>query len=102
MEDISKEFINDKISLNETIINIWKSRKFQIGIDVCRILLVIITLLILYKLTTEIEIVKQINNPIQYFEMKTNLTCSCFINNPQSYVKNIPSFNLSKLNFTIG
>ena len=66
--------------MKEELINLWRSRTFQIGIDVCRILLLVIAVLIFYKLVTEIEIVKQINDPIKYFETKTNSTCQCYIN----------------------
>jgi predicted small integral membrane protein len=102
MEEETIKFTGDKkISLKETIVNIWRSRTFQITVDVCRILLVILLVLILYKLITEIEAVKILAYDVcRLCENKTG--ASCYIGNAQSYARTVyPSYNYS-LNFTTG
>jgi hypothetical protein len=103
MEEETSEFIDNKtpISFKETIVNIWKSRAFQISMDVCRILLIFIAILILYKLITEIEAVKILAYDVcRLCENKTG--ASCYIGNAQSYARTVyPSYNYS-LNFTTG
>jgi len=85
----------------EIIVNIWRSRTFQIGMDVCRILLLMVALLILYKLITEIEAVKILQyNVCRMCENKTGAIC--YIGNLQSIVnRTYPSYNFSGLNITI-
>jgi len=63
----------------EGLIKIWKSREFQIGMDICRVLLLIIAVLIFYKLVTEIEAVKLLAyDPCKLCMNKTGATCFIF------------------------
>lgn len=102
MEEGTVEFIDDEkqTNLKETIVNIWKSRAFQIGMDVCRILLLLIAGVILWKLVSEIEAVKILSYDVcKLCEQKTG--ASCFIGNAQSYARTIyPDYNYSVFNIT--
>jgi hypothetical protein len=86
--------------MKEQILQIWQSRTFGIGMDVCRILLLIVAILILYRLITEIEIVKLLNSdPCRLCENKTGAIC--YIDTSLPYINGvIPSINYSELNFT--
>lgn len=87
--------------MKEEILKVWRSRTFQIGMDICRILVLLVALLILYKLITEIEAVKILSYDVcRLCENKTGAVC--FIGNEQSYVKVIyPEINISKLNISV-
>jgi len=62
--------------MKQELLAIYRSRFFQIGMDVCRILILIIVILILYKLTTEIEAVKMLNyDPCEICMNKTGAIC---------------------------
>ena len=62
---------------------IWRSKYFQMGMDLCRILLLIFAILLVYIIIRDIEEVKIANSPLTYFEQKTNSTCTCFRNGVQ-------------------
>lgn len=67
---------NNKEDLKNAIIYIWKSKVFQIGMDFCRILLILIAVAILYKLIVEIEAVKLLNyDPCALCMNKTGAEC---------------------------
>jgi len=62
--------------IKEKLGKIWKSREFQIGMDICRILMLIIVILIFLKLVTEIEAVKLLNyDPCKLCMNKTGAVC---------------------------
>jgi len=84
--------------MQQEILEIWQSKSFQIGMDLCRILLVVISLFILYQLITNIEEVKQINDPIKYFETKTNSTCECYRGGNIGKINTYPMPNISEWN----
>ena len=83
--------------MKQQLIELWQSRVFQIGMDICRILLLIVCVLIFYKLVTEIDAVKQINDPIKYFEDKTNSRCECYIISNDTYKIIYPKINFTQL-----
>jgi len=87
--------------MKEEILNIWRSRTFQFGMDICRTLLIVIAILIFYKLTTEIEAVKILNSdPCEICMNKTGATC--FIGNEQSYERIVyPVINISSYLYNI-
>jgi hypothetical protein len=58
------------------ILEIYRSPIFQMGMDACRIILIAITILIIIKLTSEIEAVKMLNyDPCRLCENKTGAVC---------------------------
>jgi hypothetical protein len=60
-----------------TIVNIWKSRAFQMFIDFCRIALVILAIAILIVLVKEIEAVKILNYDVcKLCAEKTGAVCA--------------------------
>lgn len=62
--------------MKKQLLEIWESKIFQIGMDICRILLIIMAVLIFYKLVTEIEIVKMLNSdPCELCMNKTGAVC---------------------------
>jgi len=68
--------------MKEELIKIWKSREFQIGMDICRVLLLVMAILIFYKLVTEIEVVKLLAyDPCKLCMNKTGAICTCFYAN---------------------
>jgi len=66
----------DKI--NQRLLNIWRSRKFQIFIDICRIVMAITAIIILVVLIKEIEAVKLLSlDPCLVCIEKTGCYCNC-------------------------
>jgi len=64
------------MSLKEDVLQLWRSRIFQITLDICRILMLIIVIFIAYKLVTEIEAVKLLNtDPCRVCMSKTGAFC---------------------------
>ncbi|MHA1225355.1 MAG: hypothetical protein ACTSPV_01265 [Candidatus Hodarchaeales archaeon] len=62
--------------MKQELIEIWKSREFQIMIDICRILSLIFVILIFFKLVTEIEAVKVLSYDVCKICMnKTGAVC---------------------------
>jgi len=60
----------------DDLVRVWNIWYVQIVMDLARILLVVFMILILLKLTTEIESVKVLaNNPCAVCENKTGATC---------------------------
>jgi len=60
----------------ENFLKIYNSKTFQIGMDLCRVLILVIAFLILFKLTTEIEAVKILNSDVcRVCENKTGAVC---------------------------
>lgn len=89
--------------MKEQILQIWKSRTFGVSMDICRVLLLIIAILILYRLITEIEIVKLLNSdPCRLCENKTGAVC-IYPNEEGRIVKEVfvyPEINISDLNIS--
>ena len=62
--------------MKEDLIKIWSSRKFQISMDVIRILLLIIAVMIFIKLSSEIEAIKILMyDPCKICMNKTGAVC---------------------------
>jgi len=60
----------------EKFLSIYYTKEFQIAVDICRVLLIIIALVILYVLFSNIESVKLLmNDPCQVCMNKTGATC---------------------------
>jgi hypothetical protein len=90
--------------LKEEILAIYKSRFFQIGMDICRVLMLIIVILILYKLVVEIEAVKMLNyDPCQICMNKTGAICmmpdSLLLKNSNLYKGKDTNFDIVKETF---
>lgn len=66
---------------------IYNSWEMQLAMDFCRILLIVIAVLILWKLTTEVEAVKILqHDPCRLCENKTGAVCF-FYNSVEDGVK---------------
>jgi len=62
--------------MKNQLLEIYQSRRFQIMMDVCRVLMFVIAIAILIKLTTEIEAVKMLRyDPCRLCENKTGAVC---------------------------
>lgn len=71
--------------LKEQLLEVWKSRAFQITMDVCRILLIVIAVLILYTLIKNIDAVKVLNyDACRICENKTGALCRYIVEPYQS------------------
>lgn len=81
-------------SLKENLVKIWRSRSFQIFIDVCRILMLIVAILILVKLVSNIEEVKILGtDACRLCENRTGALC--FIGNIREYNYTYPKIDYS-------
>ena len=62
--------------MDEKLIRIWKSWQFNLAMDLCRVLLLIVAALILYYFVKEINIVKMLgSDPCKMCMNKTGAYC---------------------------
>lgn len=85
----------DSKDFKERLLEIWKSRQFQVFLDVLRVLTFILLIFIIYTLITEIETVKMLNHdPCALCMEKTG--CSCFCGSGLLEDVEVPDFGLDE------
>ncbi len=66
-------------NFKEELLKIWQTKEFQLMVDICRILLVILLFCILFVLIKEIRAVKLLAyDPCAFCMHKTGALCTCF------------------------
>jgi len=64
--------------MRQKLLDIYHSKRFQIWMDLCRIIMLVVVCAILYKLVTEIEAVKLLSSDVCKICMnKTGCSCWC-------------------------
>lgn len=85
--------------MKQQLINLWRSEAFQIGMDVCRVMLIIMAVLTFSKLVTEIEAVKMLGyDPCALCMNKTGAVC--FYPEQMTAINANPVFNYSEVNLS--
>lgn len=99
IDDFTGGNVKSPVSIFSEVEKVWRNKYFQFGIDVCRILLVIIAILTLITLVRNIEEVKILNNnACKLCEQKTGATCMLTIGNMGT--NRIVNYNLPEINLS--